>query len=34
MTVVVDGGKGIVEADPDEETLAAYTAKAEAFAAE
>ena len=28
------GGKGIVEADPDEETLAAYTAKAEAFAAE
>ena len=32
MTVVVDGGKGIVEADPDEETLAAYTAKAEAFA--
>ena len=24
MTVVVDGGKGIVEADPDEETLAAY----------
>ena len=34
MTVVVDGGKGVVEADPDEETLAAYTAKAEAFAAE
>ena len=34
MTVVVDGGKGIVEADPNEETLAAYTAKAEAFAAE
>ena len=23
MTVVVDGGKGVVEADPDEETLAA-----------
>ena len=34
MKVIVDGGKGIVEANPDEETLAAYTAKAEAFAAE
>ena len=34
MTAVVDGSKGVVEADPDEATLAAYTAKAEAFAAE
>ena len=34
MTVVVDGSKGEVVADPDEATLADYTAKAEAFAAE
>ena len=34
MTVVVDGGKGIVEADPDEEPLAAYEAQAKAFAEE
>ena len=34
MTVIVDGSKGVVVADPDEATLADYTAKAEAFAAE
>ena len=34
MTAIVDGSKGVVEADPDEATLADYTAKAEAFAAE
>ena len=34
MTVIVDGSKGVVVADPDEATLADYTARAEAFAAE
>ena len=34
MTVIVDGGKGIVIADPDEATLADYTKRAEAAAAE
>ena len=34
MTVVVDGSKGVVIAEPDEATLADYTARAEAFAAE
>ena len=34
MTVIVDGSKGVVIADPDEATLADYTARAEAFAAE
>ena len=34
MTCIVDGTKGVVIADPDEETLASYKAESEAFAAE
>ena len=34
VTCIVDGSKGVVVADPDEATLADYTARAEAFAAE
>ncbi len=34
MQAIVDGTKGVVVAEPDEETLAEYTKAAEAFAAE
>ena len=34
MTVIVDGSKGVVIGEPDEETLADYTERAEQFAAE
>ena len=34
VTCIVDGTKGVVVADPDEATLAEYTERAEAFAAE
>lgn len=34
MTAIVDGSKGVVIGEPDEETLADYTERAEQFAAE
>ena len=34
MTCIVDGSKGVVVADPDEETLSEYKTRAEEFAAE